>query len=55
MRGGIDHGDPRFRLRFVGVVEKGKDFDPGMGTYPPRVRRDFGVGPRDYSRRALAP
>ena len=29
--------------------------DPGMGTYPPRVRRDLGVGPRGNSLRALAP
>ena len=30
--------------------------EPGMGTYPPRVRRDRGVCPRGNSRRArLAP
>jgi len=30
--------------------------EPGMGTYPPRVRRDRGVSPRGNSRRArLAP
>ena len=28
--------------------------DPRMGNYPPRVRRDLGVGPRGNSRRALA-
>ena len=26
--------------------------EPGMGTYPPRVRRDRGVPPRGNSRRA---
>ena len=30
--------------------------EPGMGAYPPRVRRDCGVSPRGNSRRArLAP
>ena len=33
----------------------GRISDPGMGNYPPRVRRDLGVGPRSNSRRALAP
>ena len=30
-------------------------YDPGIRPYPPRVRRDLGVGPRGNSRRALAP
>ena len=29
--------------------------DPGMGTYPPRVRQDLGVGPGGNFRRALPP
>ena len=29
--------------------------DPGMGTYPPRMQRDLGVGPRGNFRRALPP
>ena len=32
----------------------GRISDPGMGNYPPRVRRDLGVGPRGNSRSALA-
>ena len=32
----------------------GRISGPVMGTYPPRVRRDLGVGPRGNSRRALA-
>ena len=35
---------------YVGLSE------PGMGTYPPRVRRERGIPPRGNSRRArLAP
>ena len=30
-------------------------FDHGMGTYPPRLRRDRGVGPWGNSRPALTP
>ena len=33
----------------------GRISDPGMGTYPPLVQRDLGIGPRGSSRRALAP
>ena len=33
----------------------GRFFEPGIGIYPPRVRRDLSVGPRGNSRRALAP
>ena len=55
LRGGIDPGDLRFRPRVVGVVEIWNGFEPGMGNYPPRVRRDLGVGPRGNYRRALAP
>ena len=32
----------------------GRISDAEIGTYPPRVRRDLDVGPRVYSRRALA-
>ena len=36
LRGGIGPGDHCFRPRF-GVVGVYKDFDPGMGPYPPRI------------------
>ena len=29
--------------------------DRGIGTYPPRLQRDLGVGPRGNTHRALAP
>ena len=53
-RGGIDTGDLRFRPGVTGVVEIWTS-DPGMGTYPPRVRRDPGFGLRGNSHCALGP
>ena len=55
VRGGIDPGDLCFRLPLVTIVDVWKYFRSGDGNYPPRVRRDLGVGPRGNSRRALAP
>ena len=49
MRGGIDPGDLPLRSRY------GRISDPGMGTYPPLVRRDLGIGPRGNSSNELAP
>ena len=54
LRGGIDPRDLHLRSRVVGVVER-RVSDPGMGSYPPQVRWDLGVGPRGNSRRAMAP
>ena len=55
LRGGIDPGDLRFRPRVVEVVDRWKGLLPGMGTYPPRVRRDLGVDERGNSLCTLAP
>ena len=38
VRGGVDPADHRFRPRVVGFVEVYRDSEPGMGTFPPRVR-----------------
>ena len=48
VRGGIDPGDHRFRPRFVGGADVWKDYDQGMGPYPPGVAlalRTPGWGP----------
>ena len=57
VRCGFDPGDHRFRPPVVGVVDGyGRISEPGMGTYPPRVRRDRGVSPRGNPRlEPLAP
>ena len=47
--GGFAFSSPGWSYRDMEVS------DPGMGTCPPRVRRDLGVGPRGNSRRALDP
>ena len=52
VRGGSTRGITVFvpvlsQLLIYGVIS-----EPGMGIYPPRVRRDRGVSPRGNSRRA---
>ena len=46
--------DLRLRPRVVEVVF-GSSYDPGMGPYPPRVKRDLDVVPTGNSRHALIP
>ena len=49
LRDGVDPVDLRFRPLVVGVVRYARVSNPEMGTHPPRVWRDLGVGPRGNS------
>ena len=48
-------GSPFFVPGLSELLRYGRISHPGMGPYPPRVRRDLDVGPRGNSRRSLAP
>ena len=53
VRGGIDPGDLRFVPELLEIYRFERIWEPGMGTYYPRVLQDLGVGPRGNSRRVL--
>ena len=51
VRGGFDRGITVFVPALSELQMNGGIAEPGMGTCPPRVRRDRGVSPRGKSRR----
>ena len=55
VRGGIDPGDLRFVPELLEIYRFERIWEPGMGTYSPRVLQDLDVGPRGNSRRVLIP
>ena len=56
LRGGIDSGDVRFIVpKVFGLYIDWRISDPAMGTYPPRVQGDLGVGPSGNTQSAMAP
>ena len=55
LRAGIDRGMTVFVPSLLELLMYGRIYDPGMGTYPPRMRRDLDVVSTGNFRCALAP